>query len=288
MQELENKGWAGVCPDSTECNVDNVYVTCGPASGRRKRRSGFKEFSENILARMVRTTHEIRTEFRIKTTVTSSTGMSPLESFSYFENVITNISRVIEDEANSGSFDVEGATIDPSSYAIGNSVPVCPEGTFIRLSSLTCGEILFSAHTLFFFFSWVSHCWYYSNTLSQKKKNTTRLCMHLSMLNLKLYCRYEYARPYMINRIWSLKQLWLQANGHAWIHLHGLCWPVRNGDGAKNSKWKYVYPARFEPTPSQSTTGKSAPKTARPRWLDIKWSIYSLTVFWNGYVIIPL
>ena len=24
---------------------------------------------------------------------------------------------------------------------------------------------------------------------------------------LKLYCRYEYTRPYMINRIWSLKQL---------------------------------------------------------------------------------
>ena len=25
----------------------------------------------------------------------------------------------------------------------------------------------------------------------------------------------------MINRIWSLKQLWLQVNGHAWFHLHG-------------------------------------------------------------------
>ena len=28
--------------------------------------------------------------------------------------------------------------------------------------------------------------------------------------------------------------------------------------------------------------------TARPRWLDIKWSIYSLTVFCNGYVTIPV
>ena len=44
----------------------------------------------------------------------------------------------------------------------------------------------------------------------------------------------------MINRTWSLKQLLLQVNGHAWFHLHGLRWPVRNGEGAKNSKWKYV------------------------------------------------
>ena len=29
----------------------------------------------------------------------------------------------------------------------------------------------------------------------------------LYSLILKLYCRYEYTRPYMINRIWSLKQL---------------------------------------------------------------------------------
>ena len=76
---------------------------------------------------------------------------------------------------------------------------------------------------------------------------------------LKLYCMYLYTRPYMINRIWSLKQLWLQANGHAWFHLHGLRWPVRNGEGAKNSKWKYMSPAGFEPTPRQSMTGKSAP-----------------------------
>ena len=73
---------------------------------------------------------------------------------------------------------------------------------------------------------------------------------------LKLYCRYLYTRPCMINHIWGLKQLWLQVNGHAWFHLQRLRWPVRNGEGAKNSKWKYMSPAGFEPTPRQSTTGK--------------------------------
>ena len=74
--------------------------------------------------------------------------------------------------------------------------------------------------------------------------------------SLKLYCRYLYTRPCMINHIWGLKQLWLQVNGHAWFHLQRLRWPVRNGEGAKNSKWKYMSPAGFEPTPRQSTTGK--------------------------------
>ena len=75
---------------------------------------------------------------------------------------------------------------------------------------------------------------------------------------LKLYCRYLYTRHCMINHIWGLKQLWLQVNGHAWFHLQRLRWPVRNREGAKNSKWKYMSPAGFEPTPRQSTTGKSA------------------------------
>ena len=79
-----------------------------------------------------------------------------------------------------------------------------------------------------------------------------------NLRSLKLYCDYKYTRPYMINRVSGLKQLWLQVNGHAWFHLHGLRWPVRNGEGAKNSKWKYMFPAGFEPTPCQSTTDKSA------------------------------
>ena len=76
---------------------------------------------------------------------------------------------------------------------------------------------------------------------------------------LKLYCGYNYTKSCMINRIWGLKQLWLQVNDHAWFHLQWLRWPVRNGKGAKSSKWKHMSPARLEPTPRQSTTGKSVP-----------------------------
>ena len=34
---------------------------------------------------------------------------------------------------------------------------------------------------------------------------------------LKLYCGFRYTTLCMINRIWVLKQLWLQVNGHAWF-----------------------------------------------------------------------
>ena len=93
-------------------------------------------------------------------------------------------------------------------------------------------------------------CCLWSTGVSTENQNLT------SVLHLKLYCRYLYTRPCMINHIWGLKQLWLQVNGHAWFHLQRLRWPVRNGEGAKNSKWKYMSPAGFEPTPRQSTTGK--------------------------------
>ena len=40
------------------------------------------------------------------------------------------------------------------------------------------------------------------------------------------------------------------------------------GRERKIQKWKYMSPAGFEPTPRQSTTGKSAPWTARPPEVD--------------------
>ena len=75
----------------------------------------------------------------------------------------------------------------------------------------------------------------YNSSWTKDSPRFSALCNILS----NLYCGYKYTRPCMINRIWGLKQLWLQVNGHASFHLHGLCWPVLNGEGAKNSKWKY-------------------------------------------------
>ena len=90
---------------------------------------------------------------------------------------------------------------------------------------------------------------------------------------LKLYCGYKYTRPCMINRIWGLHQLWLQMNGHGWFHLHVLRWAIRKGEGANNSKWKYMSPTGFEPTPG---TPRQVNKGFRPLGHDASMTICGL------------
>ena len=102
---------------------------------------------------------------------------------------------------------------------------------------------------------------------------------------LKLYCRYLYTRPCMINHIWGLKQLWLQVNGHAWFHLQRLRWPVRNGEGAKNSKWIQRDSNPHPASPRQESCSALDRSATLVRY---QVEHYSLTVFWNGYVTIPV
>ena len=94
--------------------------------------------------------------------------------------------------------------------------------------------------------------------------------------SLKLYCGYKYTRHCMINRIWDQKQLWLQVNGHAWFHLQGHRWAVRNVEGASVSSGILTHS-----TPTHD------------RWisaLDRSATLVSLTVSWfiniNGHVTI--
>ena len=111
-------------------------------------------------------------------------------------------------------------------------------------------------YTLFWLYMMQKHPYFAKHSQSLQSRHAIRFATIYFRMSLKLYCRYLYTRPCMINHIWGLKQLWLQVNGHAWFHLQRLRWPVRNVEGAKNSKWKYMYQAGFEPTPRQSTTGK--------------------------------
>ena len=77
-----------------------------------------------------------------------------------------------------------------------------------------------------------------------------------SPVTLQLHCGYKYTRPCMINRIWGLKQLWLQVNGHAWFYLHEILWAVWAGiEKFKMTLYSYN---TFEPTPRHATNGESA------------------------------
>lgn len=132
MEILEKNGYAGVCSDTLQCNVGNVSVTCGPSS--RKRRS-IK--SDEISDRFKRGNDAIRVEIKISSLFTNSNS-SVSDSFKFAKQIQNNIFDKIKDVSNSGKLTVSGLSPDAETFTIGFSAPVCPEGLYIRLSSLSC------------------------------------------------------------------------------------------------------------------------------------------------------
>lgn len=134
MEILEKNGYAGVCSDTLECNVGNVSVTCGPSS--RKRRS---IESDEIFDRFKRGDNAIRVEIKISSLFTNSNS-SVSDSFEFAKQIQNNIFDKIKDVSNSGKLTINGLSPDAETFTIGFSAPVCPEGLYIRLSSLSCGK----------------------------------------------------------------------------------------------------------------------------------------------------
>lgn len=132
MEILEKNGYAGVCSDTLECNVGNVSVTCGPSS--RKRRS---IESDEIFDRFKRGDNAIRVEIKISSLFTNSNS-SVSDSFEFAKQIQNNIFDKIKDVSNSGKLTINGLSPDAETFTIGFSAPVCPEGLYIRLSSLSC------------------------------------------------------------------------------------------------------------------------------------------------------
>ncbi|KAK3101782.1 hypothetical protein FSP39_006299 [Pinctada imbricata] len=139
MQILETTGYEGVCPDSTECNVDNVDVTCGPTSGKRRKRESSLIDKLMDLCRIRRSTHthEIRVDFRV-TIVPNDTSRTPIDSFYYYEGVMNDMSDEIRELVQNGGMDVGGLTADSSTYAVGFSEVICPDNYNFQWSTLKC------------------------------------------------------------------------------------------------------------------------------------------------------
>lgn len=135
MQLLESQGWNGVCPSQIDCNVNNTEVTCGQVSRKKKR--DVNSILEHVLYK--RSTHEIRVEVKLATTWYNfnSTGGS---TFYFLEDVQKKVFEVMKSSAIAGNLTVSGLSPDISSFTLGYSDPDCPEGTFVRWSSLTCGK----------------------------------------------------------------------------------------------------------------------------------------------------
>lgn len=131
MQQLEQSGWAGVCPNTTECNVDNVDVTFGPSTGRRRRSVAYEDIEIEK-----RSTVEIRVSFQVKTDWQNSTPS--LDTFLEMEALQKRIFEVIKLSAERGDLAIGGLSLDLNSFTSNVSEPNCPDGTAIKLESLTC------------------------------------------------------------------------------------------------------------------------------------------------------
>ena len=104
------------------------------------------------------------------------------------------------------------------------------------------------------------------------------LCLKQVYCCLTFVCMYIYKAFYDKSYLGS--KTTLTEYGHAWFHLHGIHWAVRNRLGLKNSKWKYMSPVGFEPTPRHAMAGETAFQTARPQRLDDNQWINVLQDIW--------
>ncbi|XP_052700846.1 sushi, von Willebrand factor type A, EGF and pentraxin domain-containing protein 1-like isoform X1 [Crassostrea angulata] len=142
MQYQEKRGFAGVCPDETECNVNNTVVTCGPVSGRRKKRhtheiGTYSGYNSMPTDRTKRNTHEIRVE-TLLTTSWYNFNSSNVDTFYFLESLQTKLFDVIKDLGRNGSLTVRALSPDNNSFQLGYSDPFCDEGLAVRWSTLTC------------------------------------------------------------------------------------------------------------------------------------------------------
>lgn len=144
MQQLEQSGWTGVCPNTTECNVDNVDVTFGPSTGRMRRSVPHEDIEIEK-----RSTVEIRVSFQVKTDWQNSTPS--LDTFLEMEALQKRIFEVIKLSAGRGDLDIGGLSLDLNSFTSNVSEPNCPDGTAIKLGSLTCGKAIVSKFFEIFF-----------------------------------------------------------------------------------------------------------------------------------------
>lgn len=131
MQQLEQTGWAGVCPNTTKCNIDNVNVTFGSSTLRRR-----GSVVQEVIEIGKRSTVDIRVSFHVKTDWQNFTPST--ETFIEMEAVQKKIVDVIKVSAADGDLDVDGLSLDLNSFTSNVSEPNCPDGTTIKWKSFTC------------------------------------------------------------------------------------------------------------------------------------------------------
>lgn len=152
MQHQEKFGFQGVCPSQIECNTNNTVVTCGPVTGRRKKRSTADKDLNDMQTgpwlqrnKTKRNVYEIRVVSMLTTTwynFNSSNG----ETLNFLESLQHKMFDVIKELGSSGNLTVRGLSPDNSTFLFGYSDPFCDDGLAVRWTTLTCGKLEMIEH----------------------------------------------------------------------------------------------------------------------------------------------
>lgn len=125
----DKKGYKNVCVNITECNVENVEVTCGPVL--RKRRSLFSYI------RRKRSNYEIRVELEISS-AWQNTNYSHTNFYELTKQAHRFFFEKIKELGSSGKLNVNELVPVTESFAVGYTFPKCADGLLIRLGTLSC------------------------------------------------------------------------------------------------------------------------------------------------------
>lgn len=142
MIQRQQSGWAGACPNTTECNVNNTEVICGPTSGRRRRSADDTDIDLDSVTNNVhkRSLNEIKVKFFV---ITTWQNLNPsIETFLHMETIQQNIFGVIKESAKNGALNVSGLSPEMSSFSYSWSDPGCPDGMTVRWTTMTCGKLI--------------------------------------------------------------------------------------------------------------------------------------------------
>lgn len=137
VKALSSSKFQEECVDVPECQAKYVDVTCGPVTSRRKR-----DLTHHLNRRSASKFAYI-VQFELTLPYKAETGKSPDEIFAENEDLLYKMSNIIQQETDSGHFDLHIGDLQVESDSFGPGAPAmqCPSGTTPKTETASCGNI---------------------------------------------------------------------------------------------------------------------------------------------------
>lgn len=148
VQALNSSKFYEECRGVPECKAEFVSVSCGPTSSRKRRDS-------HVYKRSTGDAYIIN--FELLLPFEEVEGKTADDVFTEKENMLYQMSDVIQTEVDAGHFDIPDLIVDSDSFAVSYVQYKCGEGMMPRQESASCGnkdypllKMLFSFFFLYF------------------------------------------------------------------------------------------------------------------------------------------